>query len=86
MKKKDFEAQVFVFEANELEKLSGVAVDSDGAVYTGQREIKKQSNDQKQSGGKKIYKWSSKGTPSAFAGPFEDSPEQIVAVHAPIVG
>jgi glucose/arabinose dehydrogenase len=56
MKKKDFEAQVFVSDAKELEKLSGVAVDLDGAIYTGQREIKKQSNDQKQSDGKKIYK------------------------------
>ena len=86
MKKNDFKAQVFVFGAKELEKLSGVAVDSDGIIYSGQREIKKQSNDQKQFSGKKIYKWSSKGTPSAFAGPFEDSPEQIVAVYAPIVG
>jgi hypothetical protein len=86
MKKKDFEAQVFVSDAKELEKLSGVAVDLDGAIYTGQREIKKHSNDQKQSDGKKIYKWSSKGTPLAFAAPFDDSPEQIVAVYAPIVG
>ena len=86
VKKEDFGAQVFVSDAKELEKLSGVAVDSDGTVYTGQREIKKPSNDQKQSGGKKIYKWSSKGAPSAFAGPFDDSPEQIIAVYAPIVG
>jgi glucose/arabinose dehydrogenase len=85
MEKKDFEAHVFVSDAKELEKLSGVAVDSDGTLYTGQREIKKKSNDQ-QSGGKKIYKWSSRGTPSTFAGPFEDSPEQVVAVHAPLVG
>jgi DNA-binding beta-propeller fold protein YncE len=86
VKKRDFEAQVFVSDAKELEKLSGVAVDSDGAIYTGQREIKKQSNDQRQLDGKKIYKWSSKGTPSPFAAPFDDSPEQIVAIYAPIIG
>ena len=51
-----------------------MTVDSDGNIYTG--ECKSNS----------IHRWSPDGAKQAvFAGPFSDSPEQILAVHATIV-
>ena len=58
-----------------LDKLSGIAVDPDGNLYTGDRKANK------------IHRWRPDGSPrSLFAGPFHDSPEQIIAVYTPIVG
>ncbi|MBS0262981.1 MAG: hypothetical protein JSS02_13635 [Planctomycetes bacterium] len=69
------------FEANslindhDLDKLSGIAVDSSGNIYTGDRHDKK------------IHIWTPDGkSHSTFAGPFTDEPEQIIAVYTPIVG
>ena len=85
--KKNFEAKVFVFGAKELNKLSGIVVDPDGNVYTGQRGPKKKTaEDKKHPEGNRIYKWSSKGDLSRFAGPFDDSPEQIISVYTPLIG
>ena len=85
--KNNFEANVFVRGAKEFNKLSGIVVDPDGNVYTGQRGSKKKTaEDKKQPKGNMIYKWSSKGDLSRFAGPFDDAPEQIIAIYTPIVG
>lgn len=72
--KKDFQAKAFVWNAPELEKLSGVAVDPSGNILTGERKTNA------------IHKWTPNGEPSPFAGPFSDCPEQIIAVTTPIVG
>jgi sugar lactone lactonase YvrE len=73
--KGDFVAKALINRSDNLKKLSGIAVDSDGNVYTGERE----SNS--------IHRWSPDGAQHVvFAGPFTDSPEQILAVHTAIVG
>ena len=73
--KGDFVAKALINHSDDLKKLSGIAVDSDGNVYTGERERNS------------IHKWSQDGAEhSVFAGPFSDSPEQILAVHTTIVG
>jgi hypothetical protein len=91
--KKEFEAEVFKSGAIELDKLSGIAVDPDGNVYTGQRGAKakpaKTAEEKQHPTGNMIYKWTRTprgAEPSAFAGPFDDSPEQIIAVYRPLVG
>lgn len=67
--KGDFKANVLIHDSKRLDKLSGIAVDANGAIYTCSRKT-----DQ-------IYKWSPQGSsPAVFAGPFTDTPEQIVAV------
>jgi sugar lactone lactonase YvrE len=72
--KGDFVAKALIDGSDNLKKLSGIALDSDGNIYTCARE----SNS--------IHRWSPDGAEHAvFAGPFSDSPEQIVAVHATIV-
>jgi hypothetical protein len=74
--KKDFDANFLVSDSN-LDKLSGIALDLSGNIYTGNR---KDNN---------IYKWTANGktwSSSAFAGPFTDSPEQIIAVYSPLSG
>jgi sugar lactone lactonase YvrE len=59
----------------DLDKLSGIAVDPQGYIYTGDRS----SN--------KIHQWKPDGSShTTFAGPFDDSPEQIIAVYTPITG
>jgi DNA-binding beta-propeller fold protein YncE len=73
--KQDFKAKGLIIGADALEKLSGVAVDPGGAIYTGSRKTNT------------VQKWSADGASHAiFAGPFPDTPEQIIAAHAPIVG
>lgn len=70
----DFTANSLV-QDKDLDKLSGIAVDSEGNIYTGDRK----SNT--------IYQWTSDGSShTAFAGPFTDEPEQIIAVFQPITG
>ena len=73
--KGDFVAKALIHRSDNLKKLSGIAVDSDGNIYTGERE----SNS--------IHRWSPDGAKQAvFAGPFSNSPEQILAVHTTIAG
>jgi NHL repeat len=95
--KKEFVAEVFKSDATQLNKLSGIAVDPDGNVYTGQRGAKakpaKTAEEKQHPTGKPegnmIYKWTRTATgaePHKFAGPFGDSPEQIIAVYRPLVG
>ena len=73
--KGDFVAKALINGSENLKKLSGIAVDSDGNIYTCER---KSSS---------IHRWSPDGARhTVFAGPFSDSPEQILAVHATIVG
>ena len=68
-------AKALINGSDNLKKLSGIAVDSAGNIYTGERE----SNS--------IHRWSPDGAQQAvFAGPFSDSPEQIIVVHTTIVG
>ena len=88
VQKKDFGAKVLVSGAKELDKLSGIAIDANGNLYTGQRGAKKASLSDKASGGGAIYKWTSGGrpSPSLFAGSLDDSPEQIIPVYGPIAG
>ena len=70
----EFTANVLI-QDSKLDKLSGIAVDSDGNLYTGDRKDKK------------IYKWSAKGkAEGAFTDAFTDEPEQIIAVYGSIVG
>jgi hypothetical protein len=74
--KKDFAAN-FLFTDSKLDKLSGLALDLSGNLYTGNRKDNT------------IYKWTASGgswTASPFAGPFSDSPEQIIAVYTPLSG
>jgi sugar lactone lactonase YvrE len=72
--KGDFVAKALITRSDNLKKLSGIAVDSHGNIYTAERE----SNS--------IHRWSPDGAEHAvLAGPFSDSPEQILAVHATIV-
>jgi hypothetical protein len=62
---------------SKLDKLSGIAVDPDGNIHTGNRKDNA------------IYQWSPNGDTfphKTFAGPFGDSPERIIAVHSAIVG
>ena len=73
--KGDFVAKALINGSDNLKKLSGIAVDSYGNIYTGERE----SNS--------IRRWRPDGAKHAvFAGPFSDSPEQILAVHTTMVG
>jgi hypothetical protein len=66
--KGDFKANVLISDSK-LDKLSGITVDGGGHIYTCSRK------------NNKIYKWSSDGKSSSdFAGPFSDTPEQIIAV------
>ncbi|HEY2293319.1 MAG TPA: hypothetical protein VGM86_21675 [Thermoanaerobaculia bacterium] len=66
--KKNFQANVLIHDSK-LDKLSGITVDAGGNIYTCSRK------------NNKIYKWSPNGkSPSDFAGPFSDNPEQIIAV------
>jgi hypothetical protein len=63
----DFNAAVLIHDDQRLDKLSGIAIDGGGNLYTGTR----QDN--------VIYQWSpSGGSPASFAGPFDDSPEQLL--------
>ncbi len=57
-----------VLNDSDLDKVSGIALDSSGNIYTGDRK----SN--------KIHMWSGKGytTKTTFAGAFTDSPEQLI--------
>ena len=74
--KKNFTANFLVSDSS-LDKVSGLALDLTGNIYTGSR---KDNN---------IYKWTASGktwSSSPFAGPFTDSPEQIIAVYAPLSG
>ncbi len=74
VKKNDFTASELINDSH-LDQLSGIAVDLGGNIYTGSRKTNS------------IYRWDKKGTlQSTFAGPFDDSPEQIIAVYVPIVG
>jgi hypothetical protein len=67
--KGDFKANVLIHDSKRLDKLSGITVDASGNIYTCSRK------------NNMIYKWSPKGdSPSDFAGPFSDNPEQIIAV------
>src|SRR3954468_703083 len=66
--KGNFQANVLISDSK-LDKLSGITVDAGGDIYTCSRKDNK------------IYKWSSDGKSSSdFAGPFSDTPEQIIAV------
>ncbi|HEV3455214.1 MAG TPA: hypothetical protein VHG32_01580 [Thermoanaerobaculia bacterium] len=63
----NFNAEVLIHDDDRLDKLSGIAIDGSGNLYTGTRKDNV------------IYQWSpSGGSPAAFAGPFDDSPEQIL--------
>jgi WD40 repeat protein len=67
--KGDFKAEVLIHDPQRLEKLSGITVDAHGNVYTCSRKSHQ------------IYKWSATGSsPTVFAGPFTDDPEQIIPV------
>jgi hypothetical protein len=89
--KTEFEAEVFKSHATQLDKLSRIAVDPDGNVYTGQRGAKakpaKTAEEKQHPTGNMIYKWTRGAEPSAFPRvPFGDSPEQIIAVYTPLLG
>jgi len=74
--KGDFTAN-FLFSNSDFDKLSGIAVDLSGNLYTCSRKDNT------------IDKWTASGgswSDSSFAGPFTDSPEQIIAVYTPISG
>lgn len=73
--KGNFQANVLIHDDNYLDKVSGIALDPNGNIYTGSRKENA------------IYQWSNSGNlMGLFAGPFPDSPEQILAVTVPIVG
>ncbi len=70
----DFTADRLV-QHDDLKKASGLALDSNGAIYTGDRRSYM------------IHTWSAKGDKGPdFAGPFSDSPELILAASTPLVG
>ncbi len=63
----DFNAKMLIHDDRRLDKLSGIAIDGGGNLYTGTRKENV------------IYQWSpSGGSPVTFAGPFDDNPEQIL--------
>jgi NHL repeat len=65
----DFTASVLIHDDKRLDKLSGLTLDAAGNLYTGSRKSAE------------IHRWTSPGwSPSSFAGPFSDSPEQILYV------
>jgi DNA-binding beta-propeller fold protein YncE len=73
---KNFTAS-FLFTDSKLDKLSGLAVDPVGAIYTCSRKDNE------------IHQWSESGgswSHARFAGPFSDSPEQILSLYTPISG
>jgi DNA-binding beta-propeller fold protein YncE len=84
--KDDFKANVFLHDKTKLDKLSGIFVDHDGNVYTGQRGKKKslQDNDDTDEG-YRIHKWSPKGVCLKSVS-FTDSPEQLIGVYTPLAG
>ena len=66
---KNFQANSLVQDSKRLDKVSGIAVDPSGNIYTCSRKTSM------------VYQWSSSGDFLAdFAGPFSDTPEQILAV------
>jgi DNA-binding beta-propeller fold protein YncE len=74
--KKDFSAN-FLFTNSQLDKLSGIALDLSGNIYTANRKDNT------------IEKWTASGSSwssSPFAGPFGDSPERIIPVYTPLSG
>ena len=74
--KKNFDANFLVSDSN-LDKLSGIALDLSGNIYTATRKENE------------IAKWTASGSSwssSPFAGPFSDSPEQIIPVYTPLSG
>lgn len=71
----NFQANVLIHDSDHLDKLSGIAVDPSGDIYTGSRKTNK------------IYQWKGNGDyVGSFAGPFDDTPEQIIAVYTAISG
>ncbi len=69
----NFQANSLVQDDKRLDKVSGIAVDAAGNVYTCSRETSQ------------VYQWSSNGDFLAdFAGPFSDTPEQILAVFTAV--
>jgi NHL repeat len=83
----DFKANVFLHDKTKLDKVSGIFVDPDGYVYTGQRGKKKSAEDEKNKDeGYKIHKWSRKGEYVGSSASFGDSPEQLIGVYTPLVG
>jgi len=74
--KSEFTAKLLISDAS-LDKLSGIAVDPSGNLYSCSR------------GDMTISIWTESNgawSASSFAGPFTDSPEQIMPVYTPIVG
>ncbi|HUB14061.1 MAG TPA: hypothetical protein VMB34_19075 [Acetobacteraceae bacterium] len=70
----DFTASVLISDAR-LDKLSGIAVDPEGNVYTGDRKARA------------IHKWNAHGNAEGeLTAAFSDEPEQIIAVYGPIAG
>jgi hypothetical protein len=70
VKKGDFTANSLI-QNKDLHSMSGIALDSDGTIYTGNRKAMA------------IYQWSKKGEPmGTFADSFANPPEQIIAVYA----
>lgn len=71
----NFQANSLVQDSKRLDKVSGIAVDPSGNIYTCSRKTSC------------VYQWSSGGDLLAdFAGPFPDTPEQILAVFSSIEG
>lgn len=73
--KSNFEANSLVQDDTHLDKVSGIALDPSGNIYTGSRKLNS------------IFQWDNQGNfIGTFAGPFTDTPEQIIAVMVPIEG
>ena len=71
----DFQANSLVDDSTRLNKLSAIVVDRDGYIYTASRDTNR------------IYQWTASGSfQSDVAGPFTDSPEQMIAVYTAITG
>jgi DNA-binding beta-propeller fold protein YncE len=82
--KGDFKAKLFLSDKTRLDKLSGIFVDADGNVYTGQRGKKKSQEDKvDKDEGFKIHKWSPHGGYLMSSDSFGDSPEQLIGVYTP---
>ena len=86
VEKDDFKANVFIHDKTKLDKLSGIFVDHDGYVYTGQRGKKKTLQDNNNTDERcRIHKWSPKGNWLKSVS-FTNSPEQLIGVYAPLPG